>query len=323
MLNMTQKQFIEDLLTNDEGEASMSVATYSNIESKGGPNLVKTIEKICPQLGLDPGIFSLPVKDFTDVVEAATSSNEKLNSCIKDGNDSQNAITRLVNSLTMYFADEIMAGRLKRGDQIETDRELAVRMGVSRSSIREALKVLNILGMIDIRMGQGMYIVGQESQVFSVPLSWSLFLDASQIDEILVIRDMLELKSVELAAECSDELLLAKLASVYEKMYWSYRGHDLASALEQDLEFHACIAECSGNRIILSMLQTIRNLMHRVSESGLIDDVQLYDVYSEHKQIYAAIISQDKELAVASMRRHLANSRDRYSFKAAEEKLPL
>lgn len=323
MLNLTQRQFLEEFLTNDSGELSMSVATYSNLESKGGTHLVSCIEKTCEQLGLDPEIFCLPPKEFGDAVEVAAATNKKLNRFIDGGKPMQGTIAQLVDRLTLYFADEVMAGRLKRGDQIETDRELAARMEVSRSSIREALKVLNVLGMIDIRMGQGMYLVGQESQVFSVPLSWSLFLDASQIDEILEIRDMLELKSVELAAGCNDELLLSKLTSVYDKMYWSYKGHDHAAALEQDLEFHYCIAECSGNRIVLSMLQTIRNLMHRVSGSGLVDDVQLQEVYIEHRKIYGAIISQDKELAVAAMRQHLANSRNRYSFRAEEESLPI
>ncbi len=323
MLNMTQRQFLEEFMTDDSGEITMSVATYSNLESKGGIHLVNTVNRICEHLGLDPLIFSLSPREFGDAVEAAASTNEQMKNWIKGDNKAQGTIAQLVDRLTLYFADEIMSGRLNRGDRIETDRELAARMDVSRSAIREALKVLNILGMIDIRMGQGMYLVGQESRVFSVPLSWSLFMDASQIEEILVIREMLELKSVELAAGCNDELLLAKLTSVYNKMYWSYKGHDFASALEQDMEFHSCIAECSGNKIVLSMLQTIRNLMHRVSESGLSDDTQLHDVYSEHRKIYGAIISQDKELAVAAMRQHLINSRGRYSFKAVEEQLPI
>ena len=322
-LNMTQKQFLDAFLTSDNGEPTMSVATYSNIESKGGTRLMEIIGIICSQLYIDPEMFSLGVKEFTGTLESLASTNEKLNAYLRRDNQNQDATTQLVNRLTMYFADEIMSGRLKRGDQIATDRMLAAQLGVSRSSIREALKVLSILGMIDIRMGQGMYLVGQESQFFSVPLSWSLFLDASQIDEILVVREMLELKSAELAAECQDEILLSKLTAVYHKMYRSYKGQDLASTLELDMEFHSCIAECSGNKIILSMLQTIRNLMHRVSGTGLVDGVQLHDVFSEHRKIYGAIISQNKELAVTMMKEHLANSSHRYAFKAAEDRLPL
>ena len=54
----------------------------------------------------------------------------------------------------MYFADEMLEGRLKRGDQIESDRELARKLGVGRSAVRESLKVLDVLGMIDIRLGK-------------------------------------------------------------------------------------------------------------------------------------------------------------------------
>ena len=211
MLNLTQRQFLEEFLTNDSGELSMSVATYSNLESKGGTHLVSCIEKTCEQLGLDPEIFCLPPKEFGDAVEVAAATNKKLNRFIDGGKPMQGTIAQLVDRLTLYFADEVMAGRLKRGDQIETDRELAARMEVSRSSIREALKVLNVLGMIDIRMGQGMYLVGQESQVFSVPLSWSLFLDASQIDEILEMRPAIDQVDIKGKAILFQSGIYAKL----------------------------------------------------------------------------------------------------------------
>lgn len=322
-LNMTQKQFLDAFLTDGEGQAVMSVATYSNIESKGGARLVETIDKVSRSLNLDPKVFSYDVKKFTQTIKDKSFEDEKLNGLLKKENQNLGAITQLVNQLTLYFADEIMAGRLKRGDQIATDRELAAHFGVGRSQIRDALKVIGVLGMIDIRMGQGMYLVGQESQFFSVPLAWSLFLDGNQIEEILVIRDIMELKSAELAAGCTEEASLAKLTSVYHRMYRSYKGQDLGAALELDMEFHSCIAECSGNKIIYSMLQTIRNLMHRVSGTGLVDDVQLHDVFSEHRRIYGAIISQNRELAVEMMKEHLENSRERYDFKTGEGKLPI
>ncbi|MFR4625502.1 MAG: FadR/GntR family transcriptional regulator [Dorea formicigenerans] len=71
----------------------------------------------------------------------------------------------------MYFAEQMFDKSLKKGDKIESDRVLATKLGVGRSAVREALKVLDVLGMIDILLGQGTYISGNEANFFVIPLS--------------------------------------------------------------------------------------------------------------------------------------------------------
>jgi len=319
-LDMTQKEFLEYFTADGNGELAMSAATFSNLESKGGSRLNEIVQAVCSRFSLDPEVFSLDVQSFTAAMNNCASTNGELQELLKNG-DKEGNVGQLVNRLTMYFADEIISGRLHRGDQIATDRELAKQLGVGRSAIREALKVLDILGMIDIRLGQGTYLVGQESNFFAVPLSWSLFLDGGQIMNILEVRNVLELKSAELAASCDDEAKLAKLTDVYHEMYGSHAEHNLNAAIDEDIEFHSCIADCSGNPVIYSMLQTIRNLMRRVSESGLGDDVQLHEIFIEHRKIYGAIVSRNPELAVEAMKEHLADSFKRYKFDTVETAL--
>ena len=158
----------EDL--RKKGIHVMSAATFSNLESKGGSRLNEIVQAVCSRFSLDPEVFSLDVQSFTAAMNNCASTNGELQELLKNG-DKEGNVGQLVNRLTMYFADEIISGRLHRGDQIATDRELAKQLGVGRSAIREALKVLDILGMIDIRLGQGTYLVGQESNFFAVPLS--------------------------------------------------------------------------------------------------------------------------------------------------------
>ena len=222
----------------------------------------------------------------------------------------------------MYFADEILEGRLKRGDQIESDRELAKKLNVGRSAVREALKVLDVLGMIDIRLGQGTYITSRETNFFSVPLSWSLFLDGAQVKSILQVRGALELRAVQLAAQCEDKNKLDKLTDIYYRMQKTFQEskdtdnlqHALQETLNADIEFHTCIAECSGNPIILSMLTTIRNFLKRVSGTGMVDAEQLQAVVEEHQKLYGAIISGNVEAATETMMKHLAASMARYKI---------
>ena len=320
-LKMTQKEFLEYFLMKENGKTAMSVATLSNLESKGGDRLNEVISAVSGRLQLDSMMFSLEPQEFLQNLETCLNSHQADEDLFYKSEKKGN-ISQLVNRLTMYFADEILEGRLKRGDQIESDRELAKKINVGRSAVREALKVLDVLGMIDIRLGQGTYITSRETNFFSVPLSWSLFLDGAQVKSILQVRGALELRAVQLAAQCEDKNKLDKLTDIYYRMQKTFQEskdsdnlqHALQETLDADIEFHTCIAECSGNPIILSMLTTIRNFLKRVSGTGMVDAEQLQAVVEEHQKLYGAIISGNVEAATETMMKHLAASMARYKI---------
>ena len=320
-LKMTQKEFLEYFLMKENGKTAMSVATLSNLESKGGDRLNEVISAVSGRLQLDSMMFSLEPQEFLQNLETCLNSHQADEDLFYKSEKKGN-ISQLVNRLTMYFADEILEGRLKRGDQIESDRELAKKLNVGRSAVREALKVLDVLGMIDIRLGQGTYITSRETNFFSVPLSWSLFLDGTQVKSILQVRGALELRAVQLAAQCEDKNKLDKLTDIYYRMQKTFQEskdtdnlqHALQETLNADIEFHTCIAECSGNPIILSMLTTIRNFLKRVSGTGMVDADQLQAVVEEHQKLYGAIISGNVDAATHTMTKHLAASMARYKI---------
>lgn len=320
-LKMTQKEFLEYFLMKENGKTAMSVATLSNLESKGGDRLNEVISAVSGRLQLDSMMFSLEPQEFLQNLETCLNSHPADEDLFYKSEKKGN-ISQLVNRLTMYFADEILEGRLKRGDQIESDRELAKKLNVGRSAVREALKVLDVLGMIDIRLGQGTYITSRETNFFSVPLSWSLFLDGTQVKSILQVRGALELRAVQLAAQCEDKNKLDKLTDIYYRMQKTFQEskdtdnlqHALQETLNADIEFHTCIAECSGNPIILSMLTTIRNFLKRVSGTGMVDAEQLQAVVEEHQKLYGAIISGNVDAATQTMMKHLAASMARYKI---------
>ena len=320
-LKMTQKEFLEYFLMKENGKTDMSVATLSNLESKGGDRLNEVISAVSGRLQLDSMMFSLEPQEFLQNLETCLNSHQADEDLFYKSEKKGN-ISQLVNRLTMYFADEILEGRLKRGDQIESDRELAKKLNVGRSAVREALKVLDVLGMIDIRLGQGTYITSRETNFFSVPLSWSLFLDGTQVKSILQVRGALELRAVQLASQCEDKNKLDKLTDIYYRMQKTFQEskdtdnlqHALQETLNADIEFHTCIAECSGNPIILSMLTTIRNFLKRVSGTGMVDSEQLQAVVEEHQKLYGAIISGNVDAATQTMMKHLAASMARYKI---------
>lgn len=312
-LRLTQKEFIDRFLSSADGIPSMSIATLSNLEAKDGPRLNEVILTVSESLGIDSMLFSMPPEEFAEKIYMQLPNDagrEMIGSSVKKGN-----INQLLNRLTMYFAEQLFEKRLKKGDKIESDRVLAAKLGVGRSAVREALKVLDVLGMIDIRPGQGTYISNNEANFFIIPLSWSLFLNGSQIDSIIEVRNLMEVKAAYLAADCRDEESLNKLYDISHRIHKAYIERDFKEFLNADLEFHICIAECSGNQVIYSMIQTISNLMRHVSGSGMVDEKQLQEIYDEHQKIYGLILASDAEGAAEAMQEHLNKSVSRYNYR--------
>lgn len=314
-MRMTQKEFIQNFLSDNNGQASMSVATLSNMEARGGARVNEVIFNVAQKLGIDAMIFSMAPEAFLEKIELVLPEKNQGTDSLQINSGLEGAIWQTVNRLTMYFAEKIFNKELKKGDKIQSDRELAELFGVGRSSLREALKVLAIMGMIDIRPGQGTYISSSETNFFIIPLSWSLFLNGNQIDSIITVRNLLEIKAAELAAQCQKEEILAKLHDATYKIQNSYTEKNYKEFLEGDLRFHISIAECSENQVIYSMIQTISNLMRHVSGTGMVNEEQIRQIYEEHQKIYGCILTHNADDAGKAMKEHLEKSSKRYNYR--------
>ena len=142
-----------------------------------------------------------------------------------------------------------------------------------------------------------------------------MFLNGNQTDNIIEVRNLLEVQAAYLAASCKKEDCLNKLYDVSHRIRNAYVAQDFKEFLNADLEFHICIAECSGNQVIYSMIQTISNLMKHVSGTGMVDKEQLQSIYDEHQKIYGLILASDAEGAAKAMREHLDKSIARYNYR--------
>ncbi len=309
---LSQREFIEEFLTVD-GEKLVSIATLSNLEAKGGKRLNEVIERVAEKLGTDHLIFEMKPERFVQRMDDFFPEELQETGSSSDNGKKINT-NQLINHLTMYFADQMLDGKLKRGDKIESDRALATKFGVGRSAVREALKMLSVMGMIDIRPGQGSFISNSESTFFTIPLAWSFFLNSDQIDQILVIRNMLEIQAAELAAKASDTDSLAALDVIFQDMYKACVEEDVKTFLHADREFHQCLRVASKNQLIESLLGTIENLMSRISGSGMVHVEVLKTIFDEHREIYGHILTHNPEGARDAMARHLQNSQLRYEY---------
>lgn len=313
-LKLTQKEFINQFLADENGNPSLSIATLSNLESKGGLRLNDVILAVSESLVVNTMIFSMEPEEFAEKIDLLLPGSRD-EEHFRRNNAKKGNIDQLLYKSTMYFSEQIFEKKLKKGDKIESDRVLASKMNVGRSAIREALKVLDVLGMIDICPGQGTYISNNEANFFIIPLAWSLFLNGNQADSIIEVRNLLEVRAAELAAECSKEKLLNRLVEISHRIHQAYRQQSYKEFLEDDIEFHLCIAECSENKVIYSMIQTISNLMKHISGTGIVESGQLKEIYEEHRKIYGFILANDGVRAGDAMKQHLEKSKTRYNYR--------
>ena len=200
----------------------------------------------------------------------------------------------------------ISTGVLVPSCKFPPERELAHRFGVSRPSIRQALKVLEIMGVISQRVGDGTYLNENASEILNEPMEFLILMDGISIHELVELRSILEPELAALAAERATAQDLRELARSIKEMEDS--RHNLEKSIEADLSFHRGIFQAAGNRACSRILAFI----HRSVWKSLTITSQLVEAQrplAGHKAIYTAIYRRDAEDARKQMTEHMRRAR--------------
>ncbi len=201
----------------------------------------------------------------------------------------------------------IRDGDLNPGDRLLSERELSERLRVSRASVREALSALEIMGLIEVRPGEGTFI--RQTSVDSIigPMALILSMEKDTIMELLQVRKVLEVEAVGLAAARASEEEKLLIKQAIEQMESDLKQGRLGE--EADHKFHFAIAGATGNSILMRLMNTISDTMQHTL---LASRKRLYEskgtperLYTEHRQIYQAVAAGDVELARQLMYSHL------------------
>lgn len=208
----------------------------------------------------------------------------------------------VTQQLLQRFQEMIRDGVLTQGSRLPSERDLAAHFGVARSSLRQALKVLEIMGILTQKVGDGTYLSKDSSAVLTVPMEFLFLLDDTSIQELTELRLLMEPGLARLAAERATVEDIALLRQSVRDLEAS-RG-DTAKLVAADLLFHRAIFAASKNRAASSVYQTIHRAMAKMIlvTSQL---VELEHTLSFHKPIMQAIEKRDGGRAAALMTEHL------------------
>jgi GntR family transcriptional repressor for pyruvate dehydrogenase complex len=207
--------------------------------------------------------------------------------------------------LILRFQEMLREGILSQGTRLPPERELAAHFNVARSSLRQALKVLEIMGVITQKVGDGSYLNRDTSAVLSVPMEFLFLLDDTSVEELTELRLLMEPGLARLAAQRASADDIALLRKSIKDLESSSK--DRLKLVSSDLLFHRAIFQASKNRAASSLFQTIHRAMAKMIlvTSQL---VELEHTLSFHKPIMRAIEQRDGEQAAMLMADHLKDA---------------
>jgi GntR family transcriptional repressor for pyruvate dehydrogenase complex len=212
--------------------------------------------------------------------------------------------SRLFEQIVKQVEESILSGQLKPGDQLPAERDLALRFGVSRTAVREAVKTLREKGLVEAYSGRGTFITNGTSQAIRQSLDLMIRINQQEGSANLAeLRQVLEPEIAALAAPRIEEQLLATMREAVAIM--DRNVHDPEAYVEADLDFHLALAEAVGNPLILSLLDSIVGLLREQRSRIFNVDGGPERGQFHHKRILAAIEKRDPEKAREAMRAHL------------------
>ncbi len=199
----------------------------------------------------------------------------------------------------------IVSGALGPGDRLPPEKELAERLGLSRNSMREAVKALEVIRVLDVRRGDGTYVTSLEPHLLLEAISFVIDMhDDDSLLEVFAVRRMLESQATGLAATHGDDEAIAALQEEIAGVDAEVSIDDLVA---HDIRFHQEIVRMTGNGYLASLIdslssQTIRARVWR----GLTEQGAVERTLSEHRAIADAIAQHDPVLAASLSTAHIA-----------------
>ncbi len=216
---------------------------------------------------------------------------------------------RIADYIVEQIENSIKRGELLPNSKLPSERELARIFEVSRSSVREALNILQAKGLIVSTQGEGTFVRPFTDHILDVDLKTFIKDDPALIWDLVEIRKNIELWAVRKAAEVADEADLEMLKDAFKELYedFIHKRNDEQS----DAEFHFSIIRATKNTVLMHMMSSIFKLLKEATNMGRhyqfeVRGLSREGLLNEHRAVFEAIMERDPELAYEKMKKHLS-----------------
>lgn len=226
-----------------------------------------------------------------------------------------NKTTKVYDQVIEQIKSKIKSGEIKKGDRLASEREMAESIGVSRASVREAIRALEVVGLVESKHGAGNYIKTNFDNSLFEPLSVMFMLQESSVKEMYDLRETLELQCAKLSAENIEDNELALLTAIVDRMYIAGSEEE---SLELDIKFHYLIAKASRNVLLINVLDVISQLMDEFiqkSRMQILHEGNTKESLLEiHENLLRALKCRDESKVCNAMKDHFNLIRKSYGY---------
>lgn len=207
----------------------------------------------------------------------------------------------VVQSVINRLTDAMRSKELKPGDKIPTEPELSESLGVARSSVREAIKILTYLGVLESKRSEGTFVCSGYKESMIDPMVYGIILNQDSFDNLMELREMTETGMMRLAMAHHEESELAELEQLLEEMQRAVEEEEdpVGAFFEVDNKFHDKIADMGKNPMADKINRVVRSLTHSVrydTVSAMIRGGRAEQLIDTHRQLYYAIKSGDDSM---------------------------
>jgi len=199
--------------------------------------------------------------------------------------------------------ERLILKKLKPGDKLPSERELAESLRVSRSSIRDAIRGLELMGLVEPRQGTGTIVREVSAETVLNPFADALKRRQELVGELLDFRKMLEPPLAARAATHASAEEISEMEEILHRQEQKQRHGE--AAIAEDTEFHYNVALASGNSVVLKVLDVLMDLLRDTRQRSLQVEGRAQKSLAGHRRILAAIKRHDAEAAKSAMRRHI------------------
>jgi GntR family transcriptional repressor for pyruvate dehydrogenase complex len=211
--------------------------------------------------------------------------------------------TRVFEGVAQQIQRLIVEGALKPGERLPPERELCARLGVSRGSVRDAIRILELAGLVVPRQGEGTVVADLSPETVAAPIASMLVRKRELVAELLDVRKMIEPALAARAAERATDEDVERLEAILRRQDLKARRGE--PTIDEDGEFHYQIALAARNGVVRSVLDVLMQLLRETRARSLQTPGRPRRSLEGHERILEAIRRRDPAAAEAAVRRHL------------------
>jgi GntR family transcriptional repressor for pyruvate dehydrogenase complex len=211
--------------------------------------------------------------------------------------------SRISEEIIEQVRDLITSGRLRPGDRLPSERELAQRMGVGRSTVREAIRAMESMGLVRVRAGEGTFLVSLPDADDAGTIATAMLRAWESQHNYFEVRRVIEPDLAALAARRATPEQIARMRRLLEEQESDLR--EGGNGLKADTAFHFLLAEASGNDVLVRIMDSLMERLHETRVTSLRVVGRPAQSLKQHRALFRAIEARDAKAAEKRMMEHL------------------